>query len=385
MSQEPLSFLFHTSDYLKSQKIATWVSRWHGADYDPSEIEHLKNEWPRDVSLPELMQPLQKAFEEESPKALAALALKLISLLERNRLDTAQAQGAFSMACMNLCERGIPFEETAKGNEAALRFHLLAISEFGDPENVGYSTDLSELRLLARYLIDPQEVLEEFLTGDFPKAYNEAAVNVARFLADKDMAPLLESTLRRCEDSQSTATVLFALGRAGDEGVTDTLAGYALSTNQEVSTAAILALEEIGGDQALAVLTQVESLLPEEPTFLGAHIYFALVHLREGEDALRATLTRMAVNPDAPTLHRLCSLERLSGSGDEEVLTAVAGLLDETSNGKLAITGIGEDDIYYSVRDAAYLALLDCRISRLVDVLGEDILDRLEVYQSLPF
>ena len=386
MSQESRSFLsFHPSDFVKAQKISKWISRWHGADYDRSEILHLANDWPEDFSLSTIMKPILKTTEEDSPKALANLVLELIRLLEQNRLDTAQAQGAFRMACMHLCERGIPFEETAKGNEAALRLHFLAVSEFGDPENVGYSTDLRELRLLAKYLLDPQELLEELLTGDLPRAYSEAYITVAGYLADKQLVPDLLGVLSRCEDPQSTATTIQALGRARDEHAVPALRGYAYSTNQEISTAAVLALEEIGGEEALEIIEEVETLMPEEDTFLSAHVHYAAMHLEEGENSFKEMLICNAIDPQYPIIYRLCALERLSGSCDEYVVKAVAGLLNEAGEGRLSLGTFLEDEILYSVRDAAYLALLDCKISDLVDVLGEDILDRLEVYQDLPF
>ncbi len=235
-------------------------------------------------------------------------------------------------------------------------------------------------------MIDPEELLEELLDDDYCRAFTEAHVSVAAFLDDQRLVPVLGKALARCEDVHCVATIIDTLGRLEAADVASDLEGYAYSTQLEISTAAVLALEAMGGSEAERILSELESLLPETPSFLRSHVSLALTRVREGDEALRDRMLELALNQYADTIDRLCALERLSGSHDDEVLRAVAGLLEDSSSvEQLPAEGlIITDDVLYSVRDAAYLALMDCRIDRLVAVLGEDILDRLELFHGFP-
>ena len=64
----------------------------------------------------------------------------------------------------------------------------------------------------------------------------------------------------------------------------------------------------------------------------------------------------------------------------------LASLLDDPTYERVSVDGYITDDVIHTIREAAYIALIDRRISALVQVLGEDILDRLESFQmySMP-
>jgi hypothetical protein len=385
MSQKTLPGVPETPDFSSDQRVNRWICRWHGGDFDADDLLEIIVDWPSRHSLAQLLKPSLTVSEENSPGELARLVLGLISLVERNIIGSDQARGAFRLACMYLCRRGLPFEETAKGNEAALRFHFLAATEFGDPENVGYTTDFSELRLLARQLIDTPALVDELLAGEFPGAYRESYVVTAGYLNDKRLVPPLVKQLSACDDSTSVASVIQSLGRIGDEEIVPLLAGYAYSMNEEIASSAAIALETIGGEKTERVLADLDEINSDGLGLLAAHVKFALVRLREGNEALRDLLIATAAGDTEPMLHRLCALERLSGSTDAESLKVIASLLDDPASGEFSLDTLGEmfaEPWMYSVRDAAFLALLDCRINDLVDVLGEGILQRLEIYNT---
>ena len=379
-------------DRSAAERVTQWVTRWHEVDYDQDEIAEMLEGWPVDVPLDGLLMPFKTVLESESAVALARMALKLISLVEAGRLQATQARGAFRMACRHLCERGIPFEETAKGDETALWFHFIGVNEFGDSDNTGYATDFSELRLLARQLIDPERLVEEFLAGEFPRTFHEGYVNVAGALGDGRLAPLLLRILQRCEDAPALATTITALGelanleKADAEKAVEALVGYAYSANPEIATATVLALESLGGAKAERVLNELQELLPQEDNLLAAHVAFALMRIRHGELYLKTMLVRAAGDGEASTTTRICAVERLGGWCDREVVEAIARLLDDPTIERVRVDGYLTDDVVYVVREAAYMALMECRIRYLVEVLGEGVLNRLETFQmySMP-
>lgn len=393
-----------TLDRTTAERVTQWVTRWHAADYEAGEITEMLAGWPSNVRLDELMKPFNTVSESASGAALARLVLELVRLVERGTLQTTPARGAFRSACSRLCVRGIPFEETAKGDEAALWFHFIASTEFGDPDTTGYATDLSELRLLARLFLDREQLGEVLLSGEFPPTFDEGYVNVAASLGDRRFVPLLLRVLSRCEDAQATATTVAAIGQlyrkarednlvqssdpdaVADSYVAEALAGYARSANVEVATATVLALEAIGGPQAARTLREVEGLLAERDTMLGAHVRFALLHLAHGERRLDEMLIATARDRETPTPWRLCAVERLSGACFREAITALAELLDDPTIERVRMDGYLTDDVVYVLREATFMALMECPIRYLVEVLGEGILTRLDTFEmySLP-
>jgi len=368
-------------DRITADRVTQWVTRWHGADYDPDDISEMLEGWPADISLNGLIEEFTTTPEAETKVRLASLVLQLISFAEKGRLQAYQVRGAYRLACRQLCTRGIPFEETAKGDESALWFHFLASNEFGDPENLGYITDLTELRLIARLLVAPAALAEALLAGEFPPIYHDAYVSIGGVLADSRLTSKMVRVLRRCEDAQSVAATIHALGRLEDRRITGILESYAYSTNTEISIAAVLALEALAGPAAERILRRLNDILPDEDTPLTAHVTFSLLHLQEGPEVLRRELTQIALDEHAPTTLRLIAIERLSNTLDRDVIRLMEKLLDDPTMDRVKVDGLLTDDVVHTVREAAYMALIDCRIATLVEVLGEGILDRLESFQ----
>jgi hypothetical protein len=369
-------------DHATTERVTQWVTRWHSAEYDADEISEMLEDWPSDVPLVEMIDRFGDASESESPAALAEVVTKLVPLVARGRLQATQAKGAIRLACRQLCVRGIPFEETAKGNEAALWFHFLAINEFGDPTNVGYATDLSELLLMARQIIEPDELTEKLIAGGLPPTFHEAYVNTAGALGDARLVPQLLTLLNRCDDAQSVATVVAALGRLADQTVVPVLEGYAYSMDVETATATVMSLENIGGDEAKRILETLAEIIADKMSLLSAHVDFALLKLERGADELHEALRRTAADADAPPSARLCAIERLSGSSDPDVIRLLADLLDDPYVERVTVDGNLTDDAIYPIREASYVGIMDCRISYLVEVLDVGILDRLESFQT---
>ncbi len=369
-------------DGATTERVTQWVTRWHSAEYDVDEISEMLEDWPSDVPLVDVVDRFSDISESDSPAALAGTVLKLAPLVARGRLQSAQAKGAIRLACRQLCIRGIPFEETAKGNEAALWFHFLSINEFGDPTNVGYATDLSELQLMARQILGPESLAEKLIDGELPSTFHEAYVNIAGALCDDRLVPQLLRLLNRCEDAPSVATVVTALGRLGDRSVVPALEGFAYATDTEIATATVASLEALGGPEAQRILRTVAEILFDQEALLAAHVDFALLNLEQGPEELHAALTRTAGDPNAPPSTRLCAIERLSGSSDPEVIRLLAGLLEDTYSERVTVDGNMTDDAIFPIREASYVGLMDCRIRYLVEVLGEGILDRLESFQT---
>ncbi len=364
-----------------AERVAQWIKRWHGADYDIDHITHLIKDWPTGVPLTSLIQPFNEFGESESAESLARLVLALIRYVERGWIQTSQARGAYRFACRQLCTRGIPFEETAKGDETALWFHFIAMNEFGDPENQGYATDFAELRLMARYLIDRRQLLRDLLEGEMPATFQEGYVSIAGAIGDRRLTPHLLRILRRSEDVSEVAQTINVLGRLGESTVVPALEGYALSANDEISTVAVLAIEALGESEAERILRLVEGIVAGTESSLAAHVDFARLHLRDGADALDAELLRVAADENASKVNRLAAIERLSGTTNPETLRLLASLLDDPTYERVNVDGFYTDDVVYTIREAAYLALNDRRIIALVQVLGEDILDRFESFQ----
>jgi len=393
-----------TLDRTTAERVTQWVRHWHEADYEPGEITEMLEGWPTQVRLDDLVEPFTRVPEPESGAALAQFVLELVSLVERGMVDGNHARGAFRLACSRLCERGIPFEETAKGDDAALWFHFIASNEFGDPDNTGYATDLGELRLLARLLLDPERLRDDLLNGEFPSNFHEAYVSIAASLGDRRLIPLLLGVLGRCEDAQAVASTISAIGQlhrsarsmesgegrtfdvVADGHIADTLAGYAFSPNGEIATASVLALETLGGARAEEVLDELGALLPDEDTMLAAHVRFALLHVRKGEERLNAALMNSAQDRNAPNAGRLCAIERLAGICSQGVVQTLASLLDDPTIERVRVDGYLTDDVVHVIREAAFMALMDCPVRYLVEVLGENILTRLETFEmySLP-
>lgn len=370
-----------TLDSKTAERVRQWVTRWHGADYEVEDITHMLEDWPGEVPLADLLEPFGRIPESSSSVELSRLAMELIRHVEWGRLHAEQARGVFRLACKQLCLRGIPFEETAKGDETALWFHFIGMNEFGDAENQGYATDFSELRLMSRYLLDREELLNGLLDGEFPQMYSDGHVSIAGALSDPQLSPYLLRILRRSEDVQQVATVIHVLGRLGDRAVVSHLRGYALSTSEEIAITAVIALESLGGDEAEEILLEVESVISDYDTPLAAHVAFALLNLREGPEEMRARVFETAADDTAPTVARLAAIERLGFASDRDTVQLLASLLDDPTFERVRIDGLLTDDVIYSVREAAYLALIDRRINTLVEILGEDILDRLESFQ----
>ena len=369
-------------DRATTERVTQWVTRWHSAEYDVDEISEMLEGWPADAALVDMIEPFGSIPETESVAALAQMVLKLAPLVARGHLQTSHAKGAVRLACRQLCIRGIPFEETAKGDETALWFHFISINEFGDPANLGYATDLSELRLMARQLLEPEELTDRFLCGELPSTFHEASVNVAGLLGDRRLVPDLVRLLHRCEDPQATATVVSALGRLGDPSVVGLIEGYAYSTNVEIATATVLTLEALGGLEAIRILRQVQDIVSDQGDLLAAHVDFALLHLKHGNEELHRQLMAAAADHGLPNSRRLCAVERLSGIARPDIVRLMGRLLDDLSVERVTVDGYLTDDEIYPIREASFMALMDCRISYLVEVLGEDILDRLEEFQT---
>lgn len=368
-------------DSMTAERVVQWIKRWHGADYDIDHITHLIKDWPTGVPLTSLVQPFNETSESESAESLAHLVFALIRYVERGWIQTSQARGTYRFACRQLCTRGIPFEETAKGDETALWFHFIAMNEFGDVENQGYATDFSELRLMARYLVDRHQLLRDLLEGEMPATFQEGYVSIAGAIGDRRLTPHLLRILRRSEDVSEVAQTINVLGRLGDSTVVPALEGYALSANDEISTVAVLAIEALGGSESETILHRVENVVAGAESALTAHVELARLHLREGADALHTELMRVAADEAAPKVNRLAAIERLSATTNPETIHLLASLLDDPTFERVNVDGLYTDDVVYTIREAAYLALNDRRISALVQVLGEDILDQLESFQ----
>jgi HEAT repeat protein len=255
------------------------------------------------------------------------------------------------------------------------------MNEFGDPENQGYATDFAELRLMARYLIDRRQLLRDLLEGEMPATFQEGYVSIAGAIGDRRLTPHLLRILRRSEDVSEVAQTINVLGRLGDSTVVPALEGYALSANDEISTVAVLAIEALGESEAERILRLVEGIVAGTESSLAAHVDFARLHLRDGADALDAELLRVAADENAPKVNRLAAIERLSGTTNPETIRLLASLLDDPTYERVNVDGFYTDDVVYTIREAAYLALNDRRIIALVQVLGEDILDRFESFQ----
>lgn len=386
-------------DRVTAERVTQWVVRWHGADYEPDAIAEMLDGWPATVPLDDLVKPFATIPESQSAASLAVLVQRLWSLVERGMLLATHARGAFRSACGRLCQRGIPFEETAKGDEAALWFHFIASNEFGDPDNAGYATDLGELRLLTRLLADPERLREALLSGEFPATFHEGYVSVAASLGDRRLIRLLLDVLRRCDTAHAVASAIAAIGHlirrsrtrgtdpAGapdlvtDEQLVDALAGYSYSQNIEIAVATVLALESLGGERVERTLDELTGLLVDEDSMLAAHASLARYHLRLGEGCLREKLIETAQDSTAFPAWRLCAIERLSGLCDRVVVETLASLLDDPTVERVRVDGYLTDDVVYSIREAAFIALMDCPFRYLVEVLGEGILARLESFE----
>ena len=378
--------LLPSLDGKTEERVRQWVTRWHGADYEIDDISEMLEDWPASIALADLVEPFGTIDETESAVELSRLTLRLVRHVERGALETVHARGAFRLACRQLCTRGIPFEETAKGDETALWFHFICVNEFGDNDNQGYATDFAELRLMARYLISRETLLTDLLDGEFPRTFHEGYVSIAGALGDAALAPHLLVILRRCEDVQQVASVINVLGRLGDRSVVNELEGFALSTNEEIATTTVVALETLGGPDAERILATVQSVLPENDTPLAAHVAFARLATHAGFTVLREELFATAADRDAATVFRLAAIERLGTNTAPDTVLLLAGLLDDPTYERVSVDGYITDDVIHTIREAAYIALIDRRISALVQVLGEDILDRLESFQmySMP-
>jgi hypothetical protein len=376
-----MSLVPPTLDGKTAERVTQWVTRWHGADYEIEDISEMLEEWPADIPLADLIEPFGVIDELQSAESLSYMVLELIHGVERGRIQTTQARGAFRFACRQLCTRGVPFEETAKGDETALWFHFIGMNEFGDADNHGFATDFSELRLMSRYLIDPDRLLRELLDGEFPGTFHEGYVSIAGALADRRLVPYLVRILRRSEDVQQVAQVINVLGRLGDNSIVPLLEGYAFSTSDEIAATTAVSLEALGGDDAIAILERVTGVLPRTETPLAAHARYALTNLREGSEALLQELHRVAADSESGTVYRLAAIERLAIVPDVDTIRLLANLLDDPTYERVSVDGLLTDDVVYTIREAAYLALIDRRINTLVHVLGEEILDRLESFQ----
>lgn len=378
-----------------AERVAKWVGEWHSADYDPEEISSTLANLPPEVPVDDLLEPFDIVAEEESAQALAELALALIHYVERGCLQAAEARDVFRMACLQLCNRGIPFEETAKGDDLAQWFHYIGVNEFGDTDDSGFSTDLTDLRLLSRYFLDPERLAEELFDkphAEFPTNYHEGYIGIAGALGDWRAAPFLLRILSRCEDSPSVATTIAALGMLGRarkgwsaayrDRVAQVLKGYAFSDAPEVATSAVLALEGLGGIHAEATLRELERVLPAGRDMLSAHVSHALIHLEKGDEALEKELARIASDPKEPQITRICAIERMAGSDESETICTLADLLDDPAVEPVRVDGYLTDDVVHVIREAAFMSIMDCRFRRLAEVLGEPVLDRIEKFQT---
>jgi hypothetical protein len=273
--------------------------------------------------------------------------------------------------------------------------HFIGVNEFGDTDDFGFATDLSDLRLLARYFIDPEALAESLFdkpNGEFPTTFHEGYVGIAGALGDWRAAPCLLQVLNRCEDAPSVATTITALGMLGRapkgwsptyrDRVVQALAGYANSDTPEVSTSAVLALENLGGLHAETALRELTALLPADRDLFTAHLNFTLQRLQNGEDELRQALIQTALDTSAPQITRVCAIERIAGSDDADIIRALASLLDDTTVEPIIVDGLLTDDVIHVIREAAYMAMMDCRFRDLAEVLGEPVLSRLESFQT---
>ena len=250
---------------------------------------------------------------------LAALMLAVIDRVERSIYEPRIACAAYRKACQLLSERDIDPWELAQGDAAAEAFHQDAYDGLPGVDEYEPFTSLTLIKLLARALIDRQEVINEMLSGVY-HSFNRERVAVAGLLGDGRFVPYLEGALETWNSPEPPRQVLGALGQISTVDAVTVIKRRLSSDDEETVLSAIEALEQAGTTGALEALTELRATGSYPP-----ELEVAIANITEGLNGL----LRMARARDAKL--RAGALERLGGLKDTRAVLALAeGLEDMT-------------------------------------------------------